>query len=330
MGVLRGALGGGLLLVVAGAGVAWAQPKIETGPRTVDLGARLNYRDMECRFTFSNAGTSLLEVSVKKASCGCTTHVLSGDTVAPGQSGEMLLTHKVKKQRVRTGPQSWRVELATNDPQNESVVLTANVKLVDQVHVEPESIALSAASVSAPLRVVCMDDEGTAEVLAVEPSAGCVAVEKLGVESRDGATFHEYSVSRVPSVPLREPLSIRVRTNSARVPVIEVPVKVWAERLVGAKPERVLFGIVKPGSMVEKTVALKANDLSANVARCTSSDSAIASVLEKGAGEGDWLLTVKLTAPAVSAVKTIKAEVAVQDDAGQWLCTVPVMATVSP
>ncbi|MCX5770021.1 MAG: DUF1573 domain-containing protein, partial [Candidatus Hydrogenedentes bacterium] len=106
------------LLVLAGSCWAWAEPRLETGPRTVDFGARLNYREVECRFTLSNRGTTPLEISIKKASCGCTTQILSGNVVAPGESAEMLLAYKGKKGKTRSGPQSFSVDLATNDPGN--------------------------------------------------------------------------------------------------------------------------------------------------------------------------------------------------------------------
>ena len=242
----------GCLLFAAGMGWAWAEPKLETGPRTVDFGARLNYREVECCFTLGNIGTSPLEVSIKKAGCGCTTQILSGDTVAPGQPAEMLLTYRGKRGKTRTGMQSFSVELATNDPENAAVVLPAGVKLVDQVYVEPESIELPEGVAAKPLRVFCLDDGGTPEVLSVEPAVGCVAVEKVGVENQERQAVHEYKVKRVPSAPAGEPFSIVVRTSSARVPVIEVPVKVAAALVLDADPGRVLFGVVKAGSAVEK------------------------------------------------------------------------------
>ncbi|HUW59379.1 MAG TPA: DUF1573 domain-containing protein [Candidatus Bathyarchaeia archaeon] len=320
----------GCLLIVAGSCWAWAEPKLETGPRTVDFGARLNYREVECRFTLSNAGTGPLEVSIKKASCGCTSQMLSGETVAPGQSAELLLTHKAKKGKTRTGMQSFSVELATNDPENAEVALTARVKLVDQVYVEPESVELPDEMDAQPLRVFCMDDGGMPEVLSVEPAVASVAVEKVGVEKQERQTVHAYRVKRVPSVPRGEPFSIVVRTSSARVPVIEVPVKVSAALVLDAKPGRVLFGVVKAGSAIEKCVALTAKDEAVNVATCTSSEGAITPVLIKGDGAGEWNLAVKLTAPPVTEIGTIKADLVLRDDTGRWLHTIPVVATVAP
>jgi len=164
------------------------------GPRTLDFGARLNYREAECRFTLSNAGTSPLEVAIKKASCGCTSQMLSGETVAPGQSAEMLLTYKAKKEKTRPGIQSFSAELATNDPENAAVVLRARVKLVDQVYVEPESVELSDGVDTQPLRIFCMDDGGTPEVLSVEPAVASVAVEKVGVEKQERQTVAKADV----------------------------------------------------------------------------------------------------------------------------------------
>jgi hypothetical protein len=52
--------------------------------------------------------------------------------------------------------------------------------------------------------------------------------------------------------------------------------------------------------------------------------------LTKGAGAGEWNLAVKLTAPHVTGIETLKADVVLRDDAGRWLHTIPVVATVAP
>jgi hypothetical protein len=290
----------------------------------------LNYREAECRFTFGNTGTGPLEVSIEKASCGCTSQILSGAKVAPGQAGEMLLTYKGRKEKPRIGVHSLSVELATNDPENASFVFTARMKLVDQVYVEPESIDLREGVDAQPLRIFCMDDAGTPEVLSVEASGGALAVEKLGEEVREGATVHEYRVARVGPAREGERPSIIVKTSSARVPAIEAPVTVSAERVLDASPARVLFGVVKAGRVVEKGVAIEARKESVDVAGCTSSDEAVAAVLAKGTVAGAWRVTVRLIAPAVSEVETIKSEVAIRDGSGGILFTLPVVATVAP
>jgi hypothetical protein len=318
------------IVIVSGWGCAFAEPKLVSEPRTRDFGARLNYRDAEFLFTLSNGGTSPLEVSIKKAGCGCTSQMLSGETVAPGASAEMLLTYKVKREETRSGLQSFSVELAANDPENASVVLTARVKLVDQVYAEPESIELRNGVDSMPLRVFCVDDGGMPEVLSVEPGLASVAVERVGVERRERDTVYEYRVKRVPASAGGGPFSIVIKTSSARVPLVEVPVNVSAAQVLDANPGRVLFGVVKAGSTVEKRVVLTVKDEAVKLGTCTSPAAAIAPALAQGAVAGEWRVTVTLTAPRVSAVETIRSEVVVRDEGGRWLYTLPVVATVAP
>jgi uncharacterized protein DUF1573 len=76
-------------------------------------------------YAFENTGSEPLVISNAKGSCGCTVPKWPKNPIAPGESGEILVTFNSKG---KTGKQTKRVTITANtDPAQTFLTITGNV-----------------------------------------------------------------------------------------------------------------------------------------------------------------------------------------------------------
>lgn len=313
---------------------ALSAPQLAIDNPTVDIGLHPYYRELSHVFTLKNRGDRPLRAAVRKVTCGCTSHTLSGDTIPPGGTAQLELGYKPKEKDAKSGSQTFSIELETNDPAQPFPILKLNLELVDHVHVTPAQLSLAVDSVGGnnvqTLDIFCMNDGTEPEIVHVESPGPAVSVEPVETTTRDGVTVHRYRVARASDTGGDVNGPIVVRTTSPRVPIIEVPVTSGAPERVRAIPTRVLFGVVRGSTTVEKQVVLGAEEAGIVPHGCESSDPRVAAELSGSGPSGQFVLRVKLTPRAVERVAALRAEVNVLDKAGTRLCRLPVIATLAP
>lgn len=109
-----------LLAIIIMAHIAKAQAKIGFESTTHDYGQIYRNDNGNCRFAFKNTGNAPLLITKVVASCGCTVPSYPKTPVMPGQSETINVTYNTKN----TGVFSKTVNVYTNDPDNQMVVLT--------------------------------------------------------------------------------------------------------------------------------------------------------------------------------------------------------------
>lgn len=72
-------------------------------------------------FSFENSGTSNLEISDVKTSCGCTAALVSKKTLAPGEKGTLKVELDTSN---REGKMSRTITVSSNDPKDPNKILT--------------------------------------------------------------------------------------------------------------------------------------------------------------------------------------------------------------
>lgn len=80
-----------------------------------------------CEFKFTNTGKSTLVIYTLKTSCGCTATTLGNDKLAPGDSSIINVSYLTK---FKNGRDQTSVTVYTNDPDNETVILTIKANVV--------------------------------------------------------------------------------------------------------------------------------------------------------------------------------------------------------
>jgi hypothetical protein len=116
---------------------AFAQPKIfiPEGLKP-DFGEVYTSAIVKRSMTLINRGKDTLTISGESASCGCTS-VSSTHSIAPGDSGSLLITFNPKTQNGRV---TKSVSFETNDPKNSHVHIDFAINVAKVVEVDPEYV----------------------------------------------------------------------------------------------------------------------------------------------------------------------------------------------
>jgi hypothetical protein len=132
-------LGASAMLFCTGracAGLEFAHTTVSVGE--VRCGAPLAHR-----FLFVNRGTTDVEIVDMKTACGCLTPTLSKKSLKPGEEASLLL--EVNTLTQAAGPQDWWIKLLYRaDERVEEVTLSITGKLVEEIRVEPPTLAIYA------------------------------------------------------------------------------------------------------------------------------------------------------------------------------------------
>jgi hypothetical protein len=95
-------------------------PIIQFETNFFDLGKVTSVENISGAFKFKNVGDGILKIDPPQASCDCTEPFVKPDTVAPGESGEIL--YLIKLDRPLKGER--RISVHSNDPKAPVVQLT--------------------------------------------------------------------------------------------------------------------------------------------------------------------------------------------------------------
>jgi len=159
--------------------------RFSIGATEAQLPPQLWFRPVSHVFRYQNIGGASLELSVSQTSCGCLTNLLSSEALPPGATGEIEVGYSPKKDKKRTGSQSFTVTLAANDPERPTVQLALKVDLVEPVDADPKTVDFGRLSpgetATATLEVRCLGEATAPEVVSVEPSSESLTVKPLDV-----------------------------------------------------------------------------------------------------------------------------------------------------
>jgi hypothetical protein len=119
---------------LAGSGI----PSIQFETNFFDFGSVTTGDTLFGTFKFKNVGTGVLKIDPPQASCECTEPKAKPDTVAPGESGEIVFT--VKLDRALNGQRLINVH--SNDPKTPSVRLIIQLDYSPMYVLNPKALRL--------------------------------------------------------------------------------------------------------------------------------------------------------------------------------------------
>lgn len=103
------------------------------GPKAVaqksihDFGNVTQGESVTTSFIITNSGGDILEITDVRATCGCTAAKPDKNKLKPGESTKLEVTFNSKGRR---GIQEKQVRVSTNDPDNQTIVLTIKCNVV--------------------------------------------------------------------------------------------------------------------------------------------------------------------------------------------------------
>lgn len=102
------------------------EPKIIFDNEKIDFGRAKQGAELTHKFSFENAGGSLLAIEKIRTSCGCTAALASKESLKPGEKGNIEVTFNT---RGYSGEVSKYVYVYTNDPGNPRVMLSVSAHI---------------------------------------------------------------------------------------------------------------------------------------------------------------------------------------------------------
>jgi hypothetical protein len=199
-------------------------PKLEVVDHDIDFGQVFQGEHFEHVFRFRNAGDEPLVIRRVRTSCGCTAALLSADTIAPGEDGEISSTFDSTG---FSGAVVKTVYLYTNDPR----------QAVAQLHLRgtvKEALALAPARLDfgtipsgrVAQETIALTNHGNREITisGVDASLAEVQVALSGRRLLPGETM-ELTVTVVPTEGKHRINGyIFVRTDNPRTRDLRIPV----------------------------------------------------------------------------------------------------------
>lgn len=270
-----------LIVTLAAAPLLCAEeaPRIVFDSVNYDFGRVNQGENVVHRFVFRNRGGGDLEIERVRSSCGCTSTLLSANTILPGKKGEIKATFST---RGRKGRQSKSITVVSNDPDNSRVRLTISGEIVLALNLIPPRLSLrdvifgegESARVGVELSEDCEHLEIT-EVISTSPHIEAevedmvLPREKGGGRGWIGRLFRRKKKEK--EGPARTTLRVRVRPEAPKGRLFgkviikykdgkkgETALPVYA-RIVGniaAKPERLFFGSISPEKGKEVSIVV--------------------------------------------------------------------------
>lgn len=207
-------------------------------------------------FKFKNTGDADLKILDVKTSCGCTSATPEKDTYAPGEAGEIPVTFDSDR---FSGEITKSITVTSNsdDAQKATLKIYANIR--QEVDFKPSMVGIYRAKRNEVLEREIRVSTDTMEKLEVEVADVDLDFLTVKVERVDDKMLTLKATLDAPKAPSSTETFrgvVRLKTNSEKVPEINVPVHIRFERPIRLNPGFISFYGTKQGSSRETTVQL--------------------------------------------------------------------------
>ena len=311
-------------------------PKIYIPETTFDFGAQLYDKPISHFFQARNDGTVPLTLQLGKASCGCTVHSVEDFSVLPGESTQIQIGYNPKVKEKHPGLHNFTTELTTNDPNNPKMAISIKGRLVDQVDTRTQRINFGtitkAPLPSQPLRIDCYGDTFTPKVISIKAESPKIKISTLKLEETSNRRSYIYEIELDTKGLATDFKSfITVKTDSIRVPSLEIPVQVQHISPIVISPSRALFSICYPGSDKTIKISLRSTEKDTQVSGAKSTHEFIKVSLAKDKNPNNWVLNATLhPSGTVEKPTPLKTSILLLDKNGKTLSEIPVHAIIMP
>ena len=229
---------GNLLAQAPAAAPGAAAPKIQFEAVTFDFGRLSSGQSARHDFIFTNAGTSVLEITGVRPSCGCTTAGEWSKTVEPGKTGTISLQFN------SAGFSGMVVKTATvtcNDPVTPSLTLQLSGNVWKEIDAIPQFAVLNGTSESladakATIKIV-NNGEKPLDILGFE---GNNAMFVGDLKTNQPGKEFELFVKVVP--PLNPTMThgvFTLKTTSTNVPQVQVTAMLMLQPVIAVAPPQI-------------------------------------------------------------------------------------------
>ncbi len=235
-----------------------AQPRIQFASLVFDFGKAMSGDLVRHDFVFTNIGNATLEITEVNPSCGCTTAMDWTHRVEPGQTGQISLRLDTRR---LGGRATEVVTVADNDPEHHKVALSFTGTVWKPVDVSPWTVILkpvmesSLGATNASEIIVNLPDSITIGN-PVSDNPAFQAELKTEVEGRKFQLVVHCAPTEASTMTHG---NISMRTSSATVPSITVPVLAMPQAPLILSPSALYFPRGPLAASTNATVSLSNN-----------------------------------------------------------------------
>jgi hypothetical protein len=230
-------------------------PRIVFDSTTHDFGEALGVEKVEHVYRFRNEGRADLKIDKVSTTCGCTAALVSSKIVPPGGAGEIGATFTIGG---RQGKQVKHIYVYSNDPAEPKVCLTIEGTVIPPLLVEPQTVILQDRPAESS-KTVRISQTLPEELTLGEPATRLNLVTAALREEppENGKRRYLLEVSLKADVETgRHFENVRIPTNSAAKPTLQIPVRITVSGEIAAQPSRISLGQLAPGQEVARSITV--------------------------------------------------------------------------
>lgn len=240
------------------------KPVIKFDDMVFNFGEAPQHDSLVHIFKFKNAGDDTLIISKVRSTCGCTAALLSNDTIAPGDSGQIKATFKTGSFK---GNVTRRIIVYSNDPDLPSARLTISGQVYTLVDVEPTRIMIRKFKVDSSLVETIKVLPGRAKAIRVEdittsfPDQIKIKSYPIEEKGKKGAMLEVKIGPGLPEGRIVSYVKAKAYIDESKEPYpINVTITGNVVGPVDINPSILATGAVKMGDSITKVVNLKSTE----------------------------------------------------------------------
>jgi hypothetical protein len=315
--------------VVGTAVPAWAGPGDLFAEKVMDFGVSPRGTILVHYFRFTNTTNQPLTLGNPRVSCGCVSAAVSTNRVAPGETAAVIAYMDTRRIPTPNVTKSVLVYVPFLAPAPEEVTLRVQTVARDDLMMSPDSLAFGTVKKGQGARVstkVTFLSDPNWRITEATSTGGYIKAEFKEDSRSGGLVTYEVTAVLDKDCPAGNWVSdINLKTSSAAVARLRIPVSVTVTASVAASPEAVSFGSVPLGTTPEKKVTLQGG-APFKILEIKGVDEQLKAVIEKS--EASPVHTIVFAAnPKSAGGFTRKVEI-VTDSKEQPKIIVPVTAKV--
>ena len=197
-------------------------PSIVVDNPVKDFGKVMVGKTVKHVFSFSNSGSSTLEILEVEPTCGCQKVFLTTKQIEPGHSGQLEM---VVDTTVMTGSVTESVSIITNDPSRPSILLTIKAEVQPEVSLSRPSVYFGDLPKGEEVteEVILSIPEGiSTRILSAESSDESVSVRLEPVPESDGKQIKLIATCKADGKTGYRLGDITVKTTSHLTPELTI------------------------------------------------------------------------------------------------------------
>lgn len=206
------------------------------GGETIKTGNQVRGKEVNYDIQFSNTGDAGLKIYSVVTSCGCSSALLSKDSLLPGETGNIRFTFNGNG----FGEVQKNVTVSTNEPAANTHIITMVMNMVDPLTISPASIMANGKVGDEISQTITLNntlsDAVTINEVASNSPAVVASTDKTTINAGETASFN-VSIKIYEDSPVNAAITIRTSIGEYNIPVF-VDVKSETDSKTDVKSEK--------------------------------------------------------------------------------------------